>query len=178
MEKDTKEMEIGEKIKFIREKVLKQERNEFAKRIEVSYQTLGNWETGKRPVTSKNLNIICRVYKINPQWFETGEGEIFLKTAENKYLEDLCNEYELGSLERQVLEKYLSFSPELRTVISNWMLESFDFTEDLIQASRNEKRRKELEEDIAKGQAAQEELKKIEAAEHSALVKDTLSAAG
>lgn len=169
----------GARVRHVREtKDLSQA--EFAEKLHITQQALGKIELGKAKLTERNLEAICRFFNVNPQWLRTGVGERFLPAVDvnNEYLLSLCKEFHLGCLEAQVLEKYLSFPPELRIVISDWMLKTFDFINDLDGASKTKKKKDDLQIKIDEGQAAQKELDEIKNAEYSANLKDTLNATG
>lgn len=177
MEKSSEEMTIGERIKFVRKEILQKGRIEFAGKINVSQKTLGNWETGKCPLSERNFQEICREFGVNTEWLRTGKGKIL---QEQTQLEKLSNEYGLDGLVKQVLERYLAFPPEQRIIVADWILKTFDFAEDLKKeiSSGKEERRKELQKKISEGKEAQEELEKMEAEGRSALTQDTWKETG
>ena len=44
------------------------------------YQTVSEWERGKREPTAKELGAICNLYQVDGHWLVTGEGDLSLQT--------------------------------------------------------------------------------------------------
>lgn len=178
-EKDFKKMTINERVKYLRTEKLNLGQEVFGQAFGIGRGGVDGIEKNKKfDATNRNFKLICQAYHVNAEWLKTGEGEIFKTSTGNEYLDELCNRYELDGLSRQVLEKYLSFPPELREVIADWLLSSFDFVEDIEKTAGTKKRKNELKADVERGQAAQKELEKIEAAEQAALIKESLGETG
>lgn len=69
-------MSIHERIKMIRERFdLTQE--EFGERISLSRPQITLMEAGKRQLSERTANDICRVFGVNQEWLIHGEGEMF-----------------------------------------------------------------------------------------------------
>lgn len=67
---------IHERIKMIRERFdLTQE--EFGERISLSRPQITLMEAGKRQLSERTANDICRVFGVNQEWLIHGEGEMF-----------------------------------------------------------------------------------------------------
>lgn len=79
-------MSIHERIKMIRERFdLTQE--EFGERISLSRPQITLMEAGKRQLSERTANDICRVFGVNQEWLIHGEGEMFKeKEAYIQYL--------------------------------------------------------------------------------------------
>lgn len=68
-------MSIHERIKMIRERFgLTQE--EFGAHISLSRPQITLMETGKRQLTERTANDICRIFGVNQEWLIHGEGEM------------------------------------------------------------------------------------------------------
>ena len=69
-------MTTGERIKQVR---LDQHMNqtEFAKEIAVSTTTVCQLEGGKYNISRTTKKVLCDRFKINPEWLDTGEGEMY-----------------------------------------------------------------------------------------------------
>lgn len=70
-------MTTGERIKVIR-KDQRMSQSEFAKEIAVSTTTVCQLEVGKYNVSRSTKHIICTRFRVNPEWLDTGEGEMYL----------------------------------------------------------------------------------------------------
>lgn len=70
-------MEVHERIKHFRKKVLKLSQEEFSKKINISRPNLGNIEIGKIHLTDRVLSDICRVFQVRKEWILTGEEPMF-----------------------------------------------------------------------------------------------------
>ena len=75
-------MNLGERLKTVRE-YLKADKKitqiEFAKIISVNEKTLRGYEANKTPIGADAIEILIKDFNLNPNWFFTGQGEIFLK---------------------------------------------------------------------------------------------------
>ena len=47
--------------------------------IGVSHASISDWENGKRPIPASKQKLLCEVYNVNPEWLETGRGDMFLR---------------------------------------------------------------------------------------------------
>lgn len=67
---------MNERVKLIRKKLgLTQEL--LAQRLGIGKAALSMIETGKAGLSSRNRNILVQELNVNPEWLETGQGEIF-----------------------------------------------------------------------------------------------------
>ena len=64
------------KVKLIR-KALRMTREQLAQRLGVGKTALSMIETGKSRLSARNKNILVQELNVNPDWLETGEGEMF-----------------------------------------------------------------------------------------------------
>ena len=72
-------MTTGERIKMVR-KQQNMNQGEFAKEIAVSTTTVCQLEVGKYNISRTTKHILCSRFHVNPEWLETGEGEMYLDT--------------------------------------------------------------------------------------------------
>jgi len=68
-------MTTGERIRLIR-KENHMNQTEFAKEISLSTTSVCQLECGKYQMARTTKRIICSRFRINPEWLETGEGEM------------------------------------------------------------------------------------------------------
>ena len=78
-------MTTGERIKMVR-KQQHMTQGEFAKEISVSTTTVCQLEIGKYNISRSTKYILCSRFHVNPEWLDTGEGEMYLDTD---FAEDL-----------------------------------------------------------------------------------------
>ena len=67
---------MGERVKLIR-KALGLTQEQLAQRLGVGKTALSMIETGKARLSTRNRNILVQELNVNPDWLETGKGEIF-----------------------------------------------------------------------------------------------------
>ncbi len=67
---------MNERVKLIRKRLgLTQE--QLAQRLGIGKAALSMIETGKTGLSTRNRNILVQELNVNPEWLETGRGEIF-----------------------------------------------------------------------------------------------------
>jgi transcriptional regulator with XRE-family HTH domain len=67
---------INERIKELRT-LLKMTQVNFSKKIYISQGSLGEIETGVRPVNDRIIQLISTEFNVNKNWLKTGKGGIF-----------------------------------------------------------------------------------------------------
>ena len=67
---------MGERLKLIR-KSLGLTQEQLSQRLGVGKTALSMIETGKARLSSRNRNILVQELNVNPEWIETGKGEMF-----------------------------------------------------------------------------------------------------
>ncbi len=70
------------RIKAIRE-ALKLSQREFGEKLGVSRDVISNIEYGRVPPKDLLLRHICQIYKVNEEWLQTGEGDMFVGSYED-----------------------------------------------------------------------------------------------
>lgn len=87
-------MSINNRIKQLR-KQLGLSQPKFAKNISISNSYIAELELGNRKVNERIIKLICAIYSVNANWLKTGEGEIFIPSAQNGK-----NEYAMSIFKR------------------------------------------------------------------------------
>ena len=64
------------RLKLIR-KALKMTQEQLAQRLGIGKAAWSMIETGKCGLSARNKNILVQELNLNPEWIETGEGEMF-----------------------------------------------------------------------------------------------------
>lgn len=73
---------IGERAAHIRN-VLSLSMSEVAARLNVTRQTLSNYENGKTPMRADVIRSLCEVYGISPSWLLGIDDELYHKSRKN-----------------------------------------------------------------------------------------------
>lgn len=72
-------MNIEERIRHIRGDM---NQNEFGRRIGLSKHAISGIENGKRTLTERVKNDICREYNVDYDWLTNGKGEPFVDNSD------------------------------------------------------------------------------------------------
>lgn len=83
-----------ERLKQIR-KNINLSQVEFAKYLGISHSTLAMMEVGKRDILDRHVKTICSIFKINEEWFRTGEGEMYISLTEDEQVVSILSELPL-----------------------------------------------------------------------------------
>lgn len=119
---------IGERIKKLR-KALNMTQAAFAERIGIRQNSVAVIEMGKNTPSDQTVAFICREFRVNEAWLRTGEGEMFIP-APSSTIDRLCEEYDLDTPARIVLEKFVELPPEEQEVIIEYMCSVVDAIRD------------------------------------------------
>ena len=82
---------IGDRISELR-KTLDITQADFAAATNVSRSNLSNIETNRFNITDRFLADVCRVYNVNREWLDTGEGEMFRDTSREEAIAQFVGE--------------------------------------------------------------------------------------
>lgn len=116
-------MSHGERVREIR-KEMGMTLESFAKRLGVGKTAISKLENGDRNLTEQMARSICREYNVNYDYLIYGEGAMF-GTLPQTTLDELCNQYNLDELDRQIIDLYVSFPKELREEVKKLIKERF-----------------------------------------------------
>jgi len=67
--------DIGKRLRKLRVE-LDLNQGEFAERIEIVQSALSAIESGRKPLTDRNLKLICFEFGVNETWLRTGIGDM------------------------------------------------------------------------------------------------------
>lgn len=81
---------INERIKKIRTSLNISQRD-FCKQIYISQSLLGEIELGNRNVNERTIQLISSQFKVNKEWLEKGEGDMFTAPPPDPQLEKLID---------------------------------------------------------------------------------------
>lgn len=109
---------IGDNIKELR-KILDLTQKKFAERINLKQATIATAESNKSQLSPQAKAAICREFRVNPEWLETGEGEMF-KPRDDSLIAQLAADYGLNENDVAAIESFLELSPEHRRGVLEW----------------------------------------------------------
>ena len=69
---------MNERLKKLR-KSLDMTQQQFADKLGVKRNTVGQWECGINALTDQTIFSICREFHVNEEWLRTGNGEMFVE---------------------------------------------------------------------------------------------------
>ena len=116
-------MTQGERVREIR-KALGLTLEKFGDKLGVKKNTLSALERGVNGLTDQMAKSICREFNVSYDYLIYGDGEMFDDLPQT-ILDELCQQYDLDGLDRQIIELYLSFPKELRGAIKKHIQETF-----------------------------------------------------
>jgi transcriptional regulator with XRE-family HTH domain len=76
---------IGERVKVLRTS-LDMTQQAFADKLGIKRGTIANYELGRNEPIDAVITLICREFKVNRIWLETGEGEMFAQLSRKEEL--------------------------------------------------------------------------------------------
>lgn len=103
----------------------------FAERIGIKQTSYSDIETGRRELTERNLNLICREFNVDENWLRTGEGDNIFKLGldeDTVLVEQFLNEYdnplfsEIKSLVFNIMKVYNQLDPKSQQVIDDFII--------------------------------------------------------
>lgn len=112
---------MNERIKKLR-KALNITQQEFADRIGVKRNTVGQYEIGRNEPTATVMSLICREFNVNEEWLRSGSGEMFVPEPSDA-LDELAAEYHLSRGAMVAIEKFVKLSPETQKEILGYFIE-------------------------------------------------------
>lgn len=94
----------------------------FGNKIGIGKASISRIEAGSISLTDRNIDIICKEFRVNEEWLRTGEGDMFIELSEDEeiaefiarlqrnpdyvYLKTLLRSLSrLGTAELMVMEK-------------------------------------------------------------------------
>lgn len=116
---------MKDRIKKLRKR-LDMTQQEFAEKVGVKRNTIGQYEIGRNEPIDAVISLICREFNVNEEWLRTGKGEMF-NPAPTDVLDQLAEKYKLSNADYIMIEKFVSLRPEIRQNI-------YDYFQDVVSA--------------------------------------------
>lgn len=109
--KELKAKEIGKRLNELRT-LEKLSQKAFGERIFLSQDQISLLEKGKRVLTERSTNDICREFEVNEEWLKNGYGEIYKNCLADLEIDDDVKEitsklYELEQEDRDAILKMI-----------------------------------------------------------------------
>lgn len=115
---------MKERLKLLR-KTLKLNQNEFGQKINLSGAQIGSYETGRRDLTTRSIEDICREFNVNKDWLINGTGEMFV-LYKDKDVAEYIKSLNMSDFEMELLEKFLQFDSQTRINILEFATKTFN----------------------------------------------------
>ena len=113
-------MDMGERVALLREALNNINQEDFGTRIGVSKFSISSYENGKRKLTDRNINDICREFNVNESWLRYGIGEMFVVST-NNILYEIEQKFEMGDIFKQAVISYLELNELNRKIIDDYL---------------------------------------------------------
>lgn len=95
---------------------------EFAKSLNVSLGSVQAWEYGLNNPSAAMRRFICETYGINQTWLETGEGEMYVKSA-SQTLDAITARYNGSPTFRAMLDVYSRLSRAEQDAVEHYIFQ-------------------------------------------------------
>lgn len=92
----------------------------FGKRLGLTGSGISLIESGRRNASEQVILSICREFSVNECWLRTGEGEMFVETAEDS-LRAVVREYGLDESDYGMLAEFVELPPADRKALIAYM---------------------------------------------------------
>ena len=109
---------MKDRIKALR-RALDLTQGEFALGIGVKRNTIATYESGRSKPIAAVKNSICKVYHVNPDWLNNGDGEMFVSDR-TELLHELAVSYQLNDFDYILVEQFLLLSRESRQAVTDY----------------------------------------------------------
>lgn len=116
-------MTQGERVKEVR-KSLNMTLEKFGEKLGVTKVAISNIEKGNRNLTEQMVKSICREYNVNYDYLMYDKGDMFDDLPQT-ILDELCAQYNLDELDRQIVDIYISLPKQLRDSVKEHIKKTY-----------------------------------------------------
>lgn len=120
-------MTQGERVKEVR-KSLRLTMDKFGEKLGVGKTAISKIEKDERSLTDLMAKAICREYSVSYEWLTAETGVMFTDLPQT-VLDELCNQYDLDSADRALIQEYLKLNAQERNVLKNYIRNVFNVAE-------------------------------------------------
>ena len=117
-------MNVGERIKYLRKEILHVSQEDFGVSLGVTKSAVCAWEANRRNPTEQVYKVICKTYNVNYEWIANGEGEPLFDLPQT-IIDELCQQYELDKLDRDLIQAYLDLDARDRQFLKDYIRNMF-----------------------------------------------------
>lgn len=121
-------MTQGERVREIR-KTLNLTLDKFGEKLGVKKAGLSAIENGNRNLTDQMFKSICREFNVREEWLRNGEEPMFNGFPQT-VLDELCEQYNLDTLDKQIVDIYISLPKQLRDSVKDHIKKTYFNGED------------------------------------------------
>ena len=114
---------MNERIKQLR-KELGLTLDKFGERLGVGKAALSRIENGSNNVTEQMFKSICREFNVREEWLRNGEEPMFNGFPQT-VLDELCEQYDLDTLDKQIVDIYISLPKQLRDSVKDHIKKAY-----------------------------------------------------
>lgn len=114
---------MNERIKQLR-KELGLTLEKFGERLGVGKTAISKIERGENGVSEQMLKSICREFNVREEWLRTGELPMFNGFPQT-VLDELCEQYDLDTLDKQIVDIYISLPKQLRDSVKDHIKKAY-----------------------------------------------------
>lgn len=112
-------MTQGERVKEIR-KSLSLTLEKFGSRLGVGKTAISKIEKGENNLSPQMFKMICREFRVNDEYLESGNGEMFAEASQDA-IDELCAQYSLDAFDRVLIQEYLKMPAESRKALKDYI---------------------------------------------------------
>lgn len=153
-------LDIHERIKYLREKVLKLKQSEMSLKIGLKQGSLSDIERKKtKTVTDRIIKDISREFNISENWLRTGKGEMFI-TSETFSLDEQAKKNNLTDLEIAIIRSYMNLDREIREKLMDELEAIFKTSNETAATTEDKNIDAEIEAELAAYRKELEDEKK------------------
>lgn len=116
-------MTQGERVREVR-KSLNMTLDKFGEKLGVKKAAISAIENGNRNITEQMVKSICREYNVNYDYLMYGKGDMFDDLPQT-ILDELCAQYSLDELDRQIVDIYISLPKQLRDSVKEHIKKTY-----------------------------------------------------
>ena len=116
-------MTQGERVREIR-KTLNLTLDKFGEKLGVKKAGLSAIENGNRNLTDQMFKSICREFNVREEWLRNGEEPMFNGFPQT-VLDELCEQYDLDTLDKQIVDIYISLPKQLRDSVKDHIKKAY-----------------------------------------------------
>ena len=125
-------MEIYERIILLRKELLskkigkKLSQSEFAKKMGVSRDVIGNIEYNRVEIKEHMIKLISKTFNVNENWLRYGKDPVFIEKDEIDLIIQLKQKYNLDDLTTSLLNTFINLDDLAKKNIVNFILASIE----------------------------------------------------